>query len=47
MEPASATCERCLAFFCSECLVFPFGSAKRPLCVRCALNLAGIRIRLP
>jgi hypothetical protein len=46
MEPASTTCDRCRSFFCDECVVFPFGTAKRPLCVRCALTLAGVRIRL-
>jgi hypothetical protein len=45
MEPASTTCGQCLAFFCSECVVLPFGTAKRALCIRCALGLAGVRTR--
>jgi hypothetical protein len=45
MEPASESCERCANYFCSECVVFPFGVAKRALCIRCALGLAGVRTR--
>jgi hypothetical protein len=46
MEPASTSCGRCAHFFCSECVVFPFGTAKRPLCIRCALGLSGVRNRV-
>jgi len=46
MEPASERCGRCRHFYCDECVVFPFGTAKRALCVRCALSAAGVRIRL-
>jgi len=46
MEPASTSCGQCRAYYCAECVVYPFGAAKRALCVRCALSLAGVRIRL-
>jgi hypothetical protein len=45
MEPASESCDHCADYFCSECVVFPFGAAKRALCIRCALGLAGVRTR--
>jgi hypothetical protein len=46
MEPASTRCGRCRGYFCAECLVFPFGAAKRGLCINCALGMSGVRIRL-
>ena len=34
---AAGTCRTCLADFCEPCLVFAYGRAKSPYCVRCAL----------
>ncbi|HTO01299.1 MAG TPA: hypothetical protein VL068_11550 [Microthrixaceae bacterium] len=35
-------CGECGHHFCQECVVFPFGSKKPPLCISCALELGGI-----
>ncbi|GIU84699.1 MAG: hypothetical protein KatS3mg008_1474 [Acidimicrobiales bacterium] len=42
-EPAENACSECLREYCHECLVYPFGPKKPPLCVACALSRAGIR----
>ncbi len=43
MLPAVGRCSDCNHEFCPECLVFPFGGAKPPMCVGCALAFAGVR----
>jgi len=42
-EPAHATCRTCKREFCPDCLVYPFGPKKAPICVPCALEAAGVR----
>ena len=42
-EVAAAFCGRCRAGHCADCLVFPFGSRRPPLCIPCALVAGGIR----
>ena len=42
-DEASGTCSSCGAPFCAECLIYPFGDRKPPLCVPCALVAGGIR----
>jgi hypothetical protein len=36
-------CGECGHQFCPECVVFPFGTAKPPLCIACALERGGVR----
>lgn len=36
-------CGDCGHQFCPECVVFPFGTAKPPLCIACALERGGVR----
>lgn len=36
-------CGECGHQFCTECVVFPFGTAKPPLCIPCALEKGGVR----
>ncbi len=36
-------CGECGHQFCPECVVFPFGTAKPPTCIACALELGGVR----
>lgn len=36
-------CGECGHQFCAECVVFPFGSTKPPLCIACALERGGVR----
>ena len=43
MLPADARCGQCDHEYCTECLVFPFGPRRPPLCIRCALAVSGIR----
>lgn len=38
-------CGECGHQFCPECVVFPFGAARPPLCIACALELGGVRRR--
>jgi len=38
---ASGTCRTCMHEYCDDCLVYAFGRAKRPYCVRCALIAVG------
>ena len=35
-------CGRCGHEFCPECVVFPFGLKKPPLCIACALEAGGV-----
>lgn len=38
-------CGECGHNFCDECVVFPFGTKKPPLCISCALELGGVSSR--
>ena len=41
--PVDRQCSQCAHGFCEDCLVFPFGAAKPPMCLGCALSFAGVR----
>ena len=43
MAVSEHVCGRCGHEFCPECVVFPFGLAKPPLCISCALEAGGVR----
>lgn len=36
-------CGDCGHQFCPECVVFPFGTTKPPMCIACALERGGVR----
>ncbi|MGB3411879.1 MAG: hypothetical protein WBA45_11850 [Microthrixaceae bacterium] len=38
-------CGECGHHFCEECVVFPFGVKKPPVCISCALELGGVSSR--
>ena len=40
-EAAEGLCRSCGGPFCADCLVYPFGPAKPPYCVPCAVTAAG------
>jgi hypothetical protein len=42
-EGAEDNCSQCGREYCHECLVYPFGAKKPPLCHACAIARAGIR----
>lgn len=42
-EKGTALCQRCGMSWCSDCLVFPFGPKKPPMCVECAMFAGGVR----
>lgn len=42
-DMAEDLCGSCGRGYCSECLVYPFGAKKPPLCKSCAVSAAGIR----
>lgn len=42
-EAAEDICSQCGREWCHECLVYPFGPKKPPLCHACAIAKAGIR----
>jgi hypothetical protein len=42
-EGADDLCKECGREYCHECLVYPFGPKKAPLCHSCAIAAAGIR----
>jgi len=42
---AAGRCRACESAYCNECLVYPNGRRRQPLCVPCALVVAGIRRR--
>jgi len=42
-EHAHDECRVCRKPFCRECLVYSFGPKQPPLCVPCALGMAGVR----
>jgi hypothetical protein len=41
-EASAGTCRSCLSEYCDHCLVYVFGPAKPPYCIRCALKASGI-----
>ena len=43
MTMAHHICGECGHQFCPECVVFPFGAAKPPMCIACALEAGGVR----
>jgi hypothetical protein len=45
MAPADHVCGTCGYDFCAECVVFPFGLARPPMCITCALVAGGVRRR--
>lgn len=38
-------CCQCGESRCEECMVFPFGERRPPMCIPCALAFAGVRHR--
>jgi hypothetical protein len=42
-EHAEGLCRKCGAPYCADCLVYPFGPAKPPFCIPCAVNAGGVR----
>ncbi|MFV0317047.1 MAG: hypothetical protein ACK5O2_08810 [Microthrixaceae bacterium] len=42
MAVSEKICGRCGHDFCSDCVVYPFGESKAPLCVSCALEAGGV-----
>lgn len=42
-EAAEGLCRTCGGPFCADCLVYPFGPAKPPFCVPCAIAAGGVR----
>lgn len=42
-ERSTDLCHTCGEEFCADCLVYPFGPAKSPYCVACALAASGVR----
>jgi hypothetical protein len=45
MAIAEHVCGRCGHDFCPECVVFPHGVQRPPMCITCALELGGVRRR--
>jgi len=45
MVVAEFACGRCGHDFCPECVVFPYGLRKPPLCITCALDIGGVSRR--
>jgi len=43
MAQSDHVCGRCGHEFCRECVVFPAGIDKMPICITCALEAGGIR----
>jgi len=43
MTVGEHVCGECGHQFCPECVVFPFGTSRPPLCIACALELGGVR----
>jgi hypothetical protein len=42
-EVADDRCGSCGRTYCRECIVYPFGPRKPPMCKACAITAAGIR----
>jgi hypothetical protein len=47
MDFAAEVCDSCGDQFCKNCLVYPRGTNKPPLCTNCAMGLSGVRNRRP
>jgi hypothetical protein len=45
MALAEFVCGQCGHEFCPECVVFPYGTDKPPMCISCALQVAGVSKR--
>lgn len=45
MALAEFVCGQCGHEFCPECVVFPYGTDKPPICISCALQVAGVSKR--
>jgi hypothetical protein len=45
MAMSEFVCGQCGHEFCPECVVFPYGVDKPPVCISCALQIAGISKR--
>jgi hypothetical protein len=45
MAVAEYVCGQCGHEFCPECVVFPYGVDKPPVCITCALQMAGVAKR--
>lgn len=45
MLQTEATCRECGNEYCNECLVYPFGKDRPPMCIRCALAFSGVGTR--
>lgn len=43
MTVGEYVCGECGHQFCPECVVFPFGTSKPPMCIACALERGGVR----
>ena len=42
---SAGSCSQCGDGYCDECLVFPFGERRPPMCIACALTFSGVRHR--
>jgi hypothetical protein len=42
-EHSENLCGQCGLEFCRDCLVFPHGPRKQPLCIQCAIAASGVR----
>ena len=42
-DESTGACRVCRTDYCATCLVFPFGPAKPPMCIGCALEAGGVR----
>lgn len=45
MNVTEFACGRCGHDFCPQCVVFPYGLGKPPMCITCALQIGGISRR--
>lgn len=43
--PSAGRCKGCGTLWCEDCMVWPFGPKKPPLCLDCAAEQAGLRPR--
>lgn len=42
-DRATDLCGRCGGEFCGDCVVYPFGTDRLPLCRPCAVQQSGVR----
>lgn len=42
---ATHQCRECGHGFCDDCVVYPFGPKKSPMCIKCAMSFAGVNAR--